>query len=222
MMSTRNILLEAVVITATGLLIGLTANAFHSDGVRLSRDYFPRHTSATRPAPTTTPVDAQPTGDGDPGARGSETPPQQELPAELAKAVEHIHAQGLQVASHEEVVALFEDPLYEAGVYVLVDARDTHNYVSGHVPGAYQLDHYRIDRYIDEVLPVCQAALKIIVYCNGGECEDSGFTATELLNRGIDPSRVFVYAGGMDMWIAQSLPTEKGERGSGRIAPGSR
>jgi len=219
MKKTRNALLETVVISATGLVIGLTANAFHVDGVRLARDYFPKHDPASQPSYTQT-VASQPAGTGD--TRPSHGTPSDPLPDELAKAIDHIHSQGLQVANHDEVVALFQDPLYEGGLYVLVDARDTQNYVSGHIPDAYQLDHYRLDRYIDEVLPICQTAMKIIVYCNGGACEDSGFTATELLNRGIDPSHVFVYAGGMDMWIAEGLPTERGERGSGDIGQGRR
>ncbi len=219
MKSTRNALLEAVIVTTVGLVLGLVANAHHPDPVELRRDYHPTKNAALQAASAPS-QDSRPEEPADAQSPGQPAPAS--LSPELAKAIDHILKQGLQVAAHDEVVALFQDPLYEAGLYVLVDARDTQNYVSGHIPGAYQLDHYRIGRYIDVALPACQAAIKIVVYCNGGECEDSGFTATELINRGIDPSIVFVYPGGMDMWIAESLPTERGERGSGDIGQGRR
>jgi len=209
----KNILLECVLISAIGLMIGLSANAMYSDGVELGRNYFHRnnHDPTERPPvrenhTTSSTGDDQGTGDeeGDP----------------LADVVRYLQEHDFQVIRHDEVVALFENPLYQEECYIILDARDDTNYRMGHIPGAYQWDHYRLDQYIDEVLPLCQAAEKIVTYCNGGDCEDSEFTAVDLMDRGIDPAKLFVYPGGMDLWMEKGLPVEQGERGSCDIVNG--
>ncbi len=207
----KKTLAEFVAITVLGTALSLGANAISHRGVKLERNYFPRgQGAASQPAtqivaqPGTAP--AQPLGPG----------------GEFAAEVEAIYNEGLQPILHGDVVAAFEDPLHEMGAHVFVDARDDHSYALGHIPGAYQLDHYLLDKYIDRVLPVCQQAVKIVIYCNGGDCEDSRFAAHDLLERGIDPAKVFVYPGGITQWCENDLPVERGVRGSGDIVPGSR
>ena len=209
----KNVLLECGLISAIGLVIGLTANAMYSDGVELGRDYFHRNSNGPteRPPvqekrPTSSSGDDEGTGDDEADA--------------LAHVVSYLQEQGLQVIRHDEVVAVFEDPLYQEECYVIIDARDDVNYRMGHIPGAYQWDHYRFKKYIDEVLPVCRAAEKIVTYCNGGDCEDSEFATVDLMDQGIDPGKLFVYPGGMDMWKEKGLPVEQGERGSCDIVNG--
>lgn len=253
MNSTKSVLGELVLVSVIGLVVGLTANAMHSDGVKLGRDYFPRRVNGfptrvnggpTRPTtgaessgatvgPGTTTVAAGATADGatadgstrsavasEDGAATADAASPAFEPDPLADVVEYLDMQGFNVIRHDEVVAMYEDPFYQSEAYVLIDARDTKNYASGHIPGAYQLDHYRIDRYIDEVLPIAQSALKVALYCNGGDCEDSEFAANELLARGLNPGKVFVYPGGMDLWKERDLPVELGERLSGEIVQG--
>lgn len=124
-------------------------------------------------------------------------------------------ASGYQPMAHDQVVADFQGAEYEAGLIVFVDARDDAHYAKGHLAGAYQLDHYLLDNYIDTLLPACQNALKVVVYCNGGECEDSMFAAGDLIERGVDPNKVYVYVGGVSAWKRDGLPFESGERASG-------
>jgi len=59
-----------------------------------------------------------------------------------------------------------------------------------------------------------------VVYCTGGECEDSEFAALALIGVGIPKERFFVYVGGMSEWAAHGLPFEVGERNSGNIGNG--
>lgn len=126
-------------------------------------------------------------------------------------------AEGLQLAQSNQVVQFYNDPAKDQGVVIFVDARDDEHYQAGHIPGAFQLDHYHPERYLATVLPACQAAQKIVVYCKGGSCEDSEQTAIFLRDAGISKDRLFVYAGGFDEWTAARLPIEAGERNSGRM-----
>lgn len=206
---------ECLLVTGIGTVLALMANALHPSGVRLGRDYFPRRTPPTSsPVVTSQPAAASPAEPNEP----EPTPVQNGASAPaLDRAAERIEQQGLQVMRHDEVVALFKDPLTRGGYNIFIDARNDEAYTAGHIPGAYQLDHYHIEDYIDQVLPACMSAMTIVVYCGGGQCEDSEFAALELFDRGVDPSRLFVYPGGMSLWEQSGLPIEKHSRGSGRI-----
>jgi len=204
-------ILEFVVITAVGSAIGLAVNGLSGRGVSLTKDYFPSVHAASKPAS----VEARP------AATRPATAPHPQSTDPYQAAAQALRRHGLQPISHDQVVALFNDPLYRENVYLFVDSRDDQNYSRGHIPGALQLDHYRIEHYINQVWPLCQQALKIVTYCNGGDCEDSQFAATDLLNCGLDPGRLFVYPGGFEQWKKSNLPVERGQRGSGDIVPGS-
>ena len=205
MSTTKNVLLEFALVTVIGSALGLAANAMYRDGISLQRDYFPKNEVVieSQASPATGPI---------PISQEDEFNPKF-----LDTVAEYLQKQGFQVIRHDDVVALFNDPLSMEGYNIFVDARDDHGYQQGHIPGAYQLDHYRIERYIDEVMEAAQLALKIVIYCNGGECEDSEFALNELLQRGIDPAKMFIYPGGIGLWEHCELPIEKGERLSNNI-----
>ena len=56
-----------------------------------------------------------------------------------------------------------------------------------------------------------------MVYCTGGDCEDSEFSAVMLRDAGIPAERLQVYAGGFTEWTALGRPVETGPRNSGAI-----
>jgi len=116
------------------------------------------------------------------------------------------------------VSTLFRDPRVQDGLIVFIDARNTQHFQEGHIPGAYEFDHYRPEQSLPEVMPVCQTAEQIIVYCTGGDCEDSQFAALFLRDSlGVGKDKIFVYVGGIHEWEAANLPVETGERNSGRM-----
>lgn len=208
MTGTKKILVELIVITVVGTVISLAANAMNRKGIRLGNDYFPRGRNpiqavqpVTQPAGTVAAV----TNQADDG---------------FDAAAQLIRSDGLQPITHAEVVAMSKDPLYETGGYVFLDDRKDDEYRQGHIPGAYQFYHYEWERFIEEILPICQQAIGIVTYCNGEDCDDSKFAAHTLIERGVDPSRVFVYPGGYTQWRKSNLPVESGERNSGNIVPG--
>jgi rhodanese-related sulfurtransferase len=204
---------EAAVVGIAGLLLGLAANALSPQGLRLGRNYFPRGSAA--PAAVATNLTA---GLPNPPATNAVTPaaPAGGVPeAVLRRLQQH----GLQLVTSNDVARLFQDPRYEQNLIVFVDARDDAHYTAGHIPGAHQFNHYRAEQYLPQVLPFCLGALQIVVYCTGGQCEDSEFAALMLRDAGIPAASLFVYPGGMNEWTALGLPVELGPRRSGQLKP---
>jgi rhodanese-related sulfurtransferase len=112
----------------------------------------------------------------------------------------------------EQAVEWFYDPNQEQYQYVWVDARKADLYKEGHIQGAYPLPHFNVEQYIDTVMSLLLTAQKIIVYCEGGDCEDSLLLARHLLTQaGLPWEKLYVYKDGLEGWRAQGHPIAKGE-----------
>jgi rhodanese-related sulfurtransferase len=206
MRSIRAVILEAMLVGAVGVALALAANTLSPRGLRLSRNYFPgEHNPIVAGKPA---VDSKLTL-----STGNSS-----IPANAV--LQRLQQQNLQSVTSNEVSELFRDPRYGQGVVVFIDARNDQDYQAGHIPGAWQFNHYRADAYLPTVLPLCLAAQKVVVYCNGGECEDSEFAAVMLRDAGVPRENLFVYAGGIAEWMTNGLPVEIGERGNAdHVAP---
>ncbi len=205
MLNAKAVVSEALLVAAAGLVFAVAANALSPRGLRLSQDYFP---AAGRPlvvAPTATPSVGAPATPNTPNRSN----------ATLAR----LRERGLQLATREGVVELFRDPRYEQGLVAFIDARDDRPYKAGHIPGAWQFDHYRAEKFLSTILPVCLVASQVVVYCNGGECEDSELAALMLRDLGVPSRSLFVFAGGITEWTAHGMPVETGSRRSGVFIP---
>lgn len=209
-----NPLAEVVIVGAVGAAAGLVANALSEDGLDLTRDHFPRVAPvvevAVPPDPGAPSDPAGPTGaTGSSGAEdaGGGAP---EIDPKVAA---RITGQGLGVMTHAEALAVHSDPAREFGAYVFVDARHAEDFDEGHIPGAINFDHYHPGKSLNAVLPVVTdpGTLKVIVYCIGGDCEDSEFAAVALMQLGVPPDRLFVYVGGIERWESEGLPVETSE-----------
>jgi rhodanese-related sulfurtransferase len=201
----RSILAEALIVVVVGLGVGLAANALSPRGLALSRDYFPRGTNR---GPSPAPVAPRPAQPAPAPAATNESP-------EAAQISERLRAKDLQEIKRDQVELLLRDPRRLDGRVVFVDARNPEDYDQGHVPGAYQLDPYHPEKELATVVPVCQAAQEVVVYCNGGDCEDSDSAAILLRDAGVPGEKLFVYGGGFTAWQAARLPVETGARNSG-------
>jgi len=199
----KAVLLEAVAVGGIGLLLALAANALSPHGLDLTQNFFPG-AGQTASANSKALTDA-----GTSSATNS---------GHMQMVAAQLRQQGLQAVEGNEAARLFHDPAHDTDQIVFVDARDDEHYQAGHIPGAYQFDHYHAERYFSTVLPVCQQAQQIIVYCNGGDCEDSKFAAIILRDSaGVTKEKLFVYTGGMTEWQASGLPVELGARQSGNL-----
>lgn len=202
MRNIRAVLLEAVALAAAGFLLALAANALSPRGLRLGRNYFPGGGIVPPPPATNTNV-------ATPGTTTN-------VPNATAAALARLAQRGLQAVSSNEVTVLFRDPRREQGLVLFVDARADSPYQAGHIPGAWQFDHYRAEQFLPAVLPACLTAQQIVIYCNGGACEDSEFAAITLRDAGVPAANLFVYVGGITEWRSTGLPVETGARLSGQ------
>jgi rhodanese-related sulfurtransferase len=198
-----SLLPEALVVLCFGLAFALAANQISPRGLSLTRNYFPAGTGQATPSMAV----------GDP-QRGVANPPAP-APSELLAA--RLKKRGLQLIDGPRAVELFHDPRFQPGRVVFIDARDAAHYREGHIPGAYDFDPYYPEKYFPTALPPCQAAEQIVVYCQGGDCDDSESAALTLRDVGIATNKLFVYGGGITEWITNGLPIEIGERNSGKL-----
>jgi rhodanese-related sulfurtransferase len=199
----KRVLLEGLVVAVIGGLLALAANTVSPRRIELSRNYFPGAPSSGGIAQTTNP--------------GTSASTNTHVLSAAEQAVTRLKEEGLGVVDLSQVTQLFNDPRRAQDLVVFVDARKDEHYEEGHIPGAYQFDYYYPAKYAGVVLPLCQNAQQVVVYCTGGDCEDSRLTAVMLSQAGIDKSKLFVYAGGITEWKAKRLPLEVGARNSGAI-----
>jgi len=198
--------LEAGVVVLAGAALAFAANAVSPAGLKLQRNYFPDGTaqgSATvrihRPA---APTDVA-------GAPG------------LDAVDQRLKDKGLRPISRAKAEELFHDPRFQEGLIVFVDARNPAEYGDGHIPGACELDPYHPEQRLADVLARCQAADQVVVYCDGGDCEDADSTAILLRDSGAPKEKLLVYGGGYTEWRQAHLPVEQGAPDtSGAAGPG--
>lgn len=235
----KAVFLEAALVAMIGCALAFAANAFSPRGLEITHNYFPVGTHAVSPAPRTVESSLEPGRAGLPvGPRApprvsiaSMVPEQTSGPVETSDAagrtnsslaprlisVPRLIDQGLQGIDYDQAVRFFKDPRRRKGLIVFIDARNDTHYQAGHVPGAYLFDPYHSAKYLAAVLPICQEAEQIVVYCVASECEDSELAAVLLRNAGIPNQKLFVYVGGFTEWTANRQPVETGTRNSGNI-----
>jgi rhodanese-related sulfurtransferase len=195
----KHVVLEAFLIAITAAAAGLAINALRDGGLAIHKDYF---LAATRPADEPPPPP--------PPAGATPEAVEAEVSARLVEA-------GFQVVSDAEAAAMHADELFGYEAYVFLDARNLAVYGEGHIPGAWFIDPYRIEDYVTSVIENVRSAVKIVVYCNGGQCSDSEIAAQHLLAHGVSREAVFVYVGGIEAWKRAGRPLERGARGSGDL-----
>ncbi|MFT7516640.1 MAG: rhodanese-related sulfurtransferase [Myxococcota bacterium] len=111
-------------------------------------------------------------------------------------------------------LASYLDILFDEQPYVmLLDARSKADYEIAHIPGAHLADHYQQQQYLQPLTAALQQAPIVVVYCKGGDCEDSIFLARDLVYRyGLATESLRIYEGGMNDWLEQQQPTTTGDK----------
>jgi rhodanese-related sulfurtransferase len=195
----RSVVREAVLVTVVGGILALAANHYSPRGLALTRNYFPEGIgSAMRGVPEAGTNVAALSSASSPG--GSEKPKE------------------WQWIDRPQAVQLFHDSHLKPGAIVFIDARDEEHYLGGHIPGAYEFDPYHPEKYFPAVMPACRAAAQIVVYCYGGDCDDSKSAANLFREVGIPNGKLFIYGGGITDWSTNRQPVEIGTRNSGNLS----
>ena len=181
---------EALLVLTVGIAVGFLANRLSPRGLGLANNYFPNEPKLTVVAMTNT---------------AAESP-----------VIAGLKQNGLQWVDTAQAFKLYNEPKYLQQQILFIDARDDTHYQAGHIPGAFQFDHYHPEIYLGSVLSVCQNAEQVVVYCNGGECEDSQFAAVALRDAGVPNQKLFVFTGGITEWSQKHFPIEIGAQNSGQ------
>jgi rhodanese-related sulfurtransferase len=199
MKSIRNILEEIGTLMVMGALLGFSANQLRKSGdIRLGKNYFEKPPRAESARPAVEPPNGT---NGTNHANAAVSPP-------AKSRLEHPY----QVISLEGVSTLFEDTAAADGAYAFVDARPAETFAQGHIPGAVPCYPYESDDCMKNVLPVVENAEKVVVYCGGGDCEDSIFMSRELIETFEVPyDKVFLFEGGWKEWTLNKMNVEFGD-----------
>jgi rhodanese-related sulfurtransferase len=101
--------------------------------------------------------------------------------------------------------------LYSRKTVPFLDARRTSVYRDGHIAGSRPFSVWEAD--VDEKVKAFFAegtdqSAPIVVYCSGGNCEDSHMLADRLYQVGFD--NVLIYKDGYPDWVQRGLPVSKG------------
>jgi rhodanese-related sulfurtransferase len=83
--------------------------------------------------------------------------------------------------------------------FVIIDARNPEQFAKGHIPNSINI--FALDSPDNKVPKIydIQMDKKIIIYCDGGNCDLSHELAKELLNI-FGFKEVFIYSGGWEEW----------------------
>lgn len=175
------VLRETAAAAALAAAVGLAANALSPRGLDLRRNYFPATPPSAAPASAATPAAAAPRT-----------------------------ARGIPLVDRARAEALFRDPRREQGLVLFLDARGDAAFAAGRLPGARQFDRYHLERHVAAVLGAAALAQEIVLYCNGGDCEDSDLAAADLVQLGVPAEKLAIYAGGFAEWRQHNLPVVAG------------
>jgi rhodanese-related sulfurtransferase len=102
--------------------------------------------------------------------------------------------------SLEEGFALWQEQ--EA---IFVDAREVENFQAGHISRAMNLPEYEFEKHWAEFAQNVAPELDLVIYCNGGDCEQSHKLAERLKQAGY--TRIAILADGYLGWRDGKFPT---------------
>ncbi len=103
--------------------------------------------------------------------------------------------------TREEVEAMID-----AGDAIVLEALPPAHWEQGHLPGALNLPHDRVDELAPVIVP--DKSTPIIVYCANGPCPNSGVAARRLEQLGY--TNVVDYQLGKQDWVEAGLALESG------------
>ncbi|MEM7163901.1 MAG: rhodanese-like domain-containing protein [Planctomycetota bacterium] len=215
-------LLECVALVAATAVIGLIWNGASGKGLTLTRDYFQRiqPPKIQKTDIDVTPKDPVKSAEKLVGVDGADvTAPGTQPGNDVAvSTVEEPGPDekpkdgtisGLQALSLEDAMLFAEKEMQD--LVAFLDARTRDNYEEAHIPGAYHLYTYQAEKQIEALRADLADKEILIVYCGGGDCEDSVTLASMMINEfGYGYEKVWVYEGGLEEWQKAGNPVTTG------------
>jgi rhodanese-related sulfurtransferase len=170
--------------------------------------------SISVPVPTAAPAAPAAPGNASaaPPAAVTEPPRAKVAPASAAAAktfAPHPDRASVEITT-EDAEALFRQGR------LFLDARRTSVYTDGHIPGARSFPVWesdvadRVKAFFEEGGGDRDQNAPIVIYCSGGDCEDSHMLAEKLYMVGFN--NLLVYKDGFPGWQKRGLPAVKGRK----------
>lgn len=197
--SIRRMLVQALVIVALGATIGIA-------------DSQVRRVKIGREAPATLPIAVTP--EPAPVNNGSQQPA---APPTPAPKLAHLQpsASGAFTPTPKDQLPAGQITLAEAKMLFdspqvsFVDARTRENYALGHIRGAVRLQLEDFQKGVPPKLGLIPRENKIVVYCSGGNCDESERVAEQLEGSGY--RNIYIIHDGFPGWKAMNFPIEIAE-----------
>ena len=101
--------------------------------------------------------------------------------------------------SLEEAVEVWSN-----GMAIFIDAREPQDYAAGHIGSAFNLPALSFEAYFGEVAPLLTPTSRIVVYCDGPQCDFSHRVSERLRQMGF--TNVQVLTNGWSVWRQAGLP----------------
>ncbi len=98
--------------------------------------------------------------------------------------------------------------LFESGEALFFDARVPEEYAKGHIKGARSLPFNDFYAYFDRYSAGLPLDARIVIYCEGGDCDQSKAVADGLVVEKY--TDVDIYEGGYEEWAGLNMPIESG------------
>jgi len=98
--------------------------------------------------------------------------------------------------------------LFQSGEGFFVDARDYDVYKTLHVEGAISIPFHSEDKLhlISKMEDLLSSVPKIVIYCDGSECNLSKLLAEDLAKFGIDRTKIIIFKYGFEIWKKSNYP----------------
>ena len=206
MQTIKRTLLDLGLLGVLSIAIGFSVNGFRERGaIKPTKNYFEKTTQA----PSRLQGEVPPASPNPTSSKQANLPVNEVKPVVKPENTKHLQ-HDYQEIDFEEVVKVFQNPATAQGLNLFVDARKPDLYEEGHIPGAVQCDPYEPDDALDNVVARASGVDRVIVYCGGGDCEDSIFMCRELVNASVPYDSIFLYPGGWKEWTANQMPTQTG------------
>ena len=98
--------------------------------------------------------------------------------------------------------------LWENGAAFFLDSRKPEDFAAGHIANAFNLPAASFETHFDEIASMLTPESRIVIYCDGTECELSHRVKERL--REMSFANVQILFNGWTVWRDAGLPTEEG------------
>lgn len=222
-LSDRSTLIQACALAVLAVLAGLVSNRLASRDRSLHWLESPPPPSSSSPVEVQTPS-SQPSAQPAPQSEVKLAPqalfPEKALPLHLARPGNASpispEAPGFPPEASAPVRDISSAEAQRAFRLKLpfLDARRSSEFSEGHVANAWSLPVWESD--LEARITIFEATTKVtskdplVIYCSGGDCEDSHMLATKLMALGY--RNLLIYRLGYPDWVRLGQPVERGTR----------